>query len=253
MQGFLDIEPRPARPRDRGLTSLLDKGLTISQVDGLLESAAGHVDLVKLGWGTGYVTAGLEAKLDRYRAADIPVYLGGTLTEIAIAQGRLDDYRRWLTDHRITHIEVSEGTLDLDRGHVLEVISSLAADFTVLAEVGEKDPQAIVAPYKWVREIEENLEAGARWVVTEARETGTSGVFRPSGELREGLIEEIVNRVDPARLLFEAPLKAHQVWFIERFGRDVNLGNIAPEEAISLETLRLGLRADTTRQLLDLQ
>lgn len=250
MQDFLDIEPRPGKPREQGLTQVLDRGLTAAEVDSLFEVAGDYIDMVKLGWGTSYVTNRLERKLERYRSLGVPVVLGGTLSEIAIAQGRLDAYREWLREHGFTHVEVSDGTFKLPLERKIEVIESLASEFTVLAEVGEKDPHALVAPYRWVREIEAALEAGASLAVTEARETGNAGVFRPSGELREGLIEEIVERIDPARLLFEAPLKEHQVWFIERFGRDVNLGNIAPQDAIPLETLRLGLRADTARKLL---
>jgi phosphosulfolactate synthase len=250
VETFLDIKPRPGKPREQGLTQVLDRGLSIAEMDGLFEMAGDYVDLVKLGWGTSYVTAGLERKLERYRELGVPVVVGGTLSEIAIGQGRLDRLRSWLSDHGITHVEVSSGILPISREEKLRVVEQLAGEFTVLVEVGEKDPQALVAPYRWVREIEESLEAGAWRVVTEARESGTAGVFRPSGELREGLIEEIADRVDPERLIFEAPLKEHQVWFIERFGRDVNLGNVAPQDVIPLETLRLGLRADTTRKLL---
>lgn len=250
MQDFLDIDPRPAKPRDQGLTMMLDRGLSPVEVDGLFEMAGDYIDLVKLGWGTGYVTANLDRKLETYRELGVPVMVGGTLSEIAIAQNRVDDYSGWLRERGFTHVEVSDGTLDISRERKLEVIEQLAAEFTVLAEVGEKDPNALVAPYRWVREIEEDFAAGAWRVVTEARESGTSGVFRPSGEIREGLIEEIADRIDPTRLIFEAPLKENQVWFIERFGRDVNLGNVAPADVIPLETLRLGLRADTARKLL---
>lgn len=250
MEDFLDVAARSPKPREQGLTSVLDRGLSVSAVEGLAEVAGEYVDLVKLGWGTGYVTSVLERKLERYRANGVPVVMGGTVTEIAIAQGRLDAYRSWLERRGLRHVEVSSGTIEIARDRRLEVIADLAADFTVLAEVGEKDPHALVAPYRWVSEIEENLEAGAWRVITESRETGTAGVFRPSGELREGLIEEISARIEPQRLLFEAPHKDHQVWFIERFGPDVNLGNIAPDDVLALETLRLGLRAETTSSLL---
>lgn len=252
MEDFLDIEPRPGRPRSTGLTSVMDRGLSAAQVDGLLETAGPYIDLVKLGWGTGYVSGGLEPKLARYAEAGVPVVIGGTLTEIAVAQDRLEPYCDWMRAHGIEHVEISDGIFAMSRERKRELISSLAGEFTVLAEVGEKDPHALVAPYRWVQEIEQDLEAGAGWVITESREAGNAGVFRPSGELREGLIEEIAERIDPARLIFEAPLKEHQVWFIERFGPDVNLGNIAPEDVIPLETLRLGLRADTARGLLRL-
>lgn len=228
----------------------MDRGLSAAQVDGLLETAGAFIDLVKLGWGTGYVSGNLEEKLARYAAAGVPVVIGGTLTEIAVAKDRMDPYREWLRAHGIAHVEVSDGVFSMPRERKLELIASLAEEFTVLAEVGEKDPQAVVAPYRWVREIEEDFKAGATWVITESREAGNAGVFRPSGELREGLIEEIAERIDTSRLIFEAPLKEHQVWFIERFGPEVNLGNIAPDDVIPLETLRLGLRADTAAGLL---
>jgi phosphosulfolactate synthase len=250
VQDFLDIVPRAGKPREQGLTQILDRGSTVAEIDGLFELAGDYIDLVKLGWGTSYVTSGLESKLELYRRLDVPVVVGGTLSEIAIAQDRLDQYRGWLHDHGLTHVEVSNGTIPIPKERKLEIVEMLAREFTVLVEVGEKDPHALVAPYRWVTEIEESLEAGAWRVVTEARESGTAGVFRPSGELREGLIEEIVARIEPAKLLFEAPLKEHQVWFIERFGRDVNLGNVAPNDVIPLETLRLGLRADTAAKLL---
>lgn len=250
VEDFLDIQPRTGKPREHGLTQVLDRGLSVAEIDGLFELAGDYIDLVKLGWGTSYVTKDLEGKLQRYRDLGVPVVVGGTLTEIAIAQGRLEAYRDWLRDRGITHVEVSSGILPMPKEEKLRVIEQLAAEFTVLAEVGEKDPNALVAPYRWVQEIEESFQAGAWRVVTEARESGTAGVFRPSGELREGLIEEIADRIDPASLIFEAPLKEHQVWFIERFGQDVSLGNIAPRDVIPLETLRLGLRADTARKLL---
>jgi len=247
---FLDIEPRQGKPRETGLTSVIDHGIPLTEVDGLIEVAGAFVDLVKLGWGTGYVSAGVERKIARYLERGVPVVIGGTLTEIAISQGRLEPFCDWLRSQSVTYVEVSAGTLDIPRERKLEVIGALAGEFTVLSEVGEKDPHAVVAPYRWVREIEEDLAAGAAKVITESRESGNAGVFRPSGELREGLIEEIAERIDPGKLIFEAPLKEHQVWFIERFGADVNLGNIAPGDVIGLETLRLGLRADTAEQML---
>jgi phosphosulfolactate synthase len=171
--------------------------------------------------------------------------LGGTLMEVAISQGRLDDYRRWISELGLTHVEVSDGSIVLDHDEKLALIASLAKDFTVLSEVGSKDTAAVVAPYRWVQAIETELEAGAWKVITEARESGTAGLYRPDGEIRTGLVDEIVHSIDPTRLLFEAPQKAQQVWFIKMFGPNVNLGNIHPDEVIPLETLRLGLRADT--------
>ncbi len=204
-----------------------------------------YVDLVRLGWGSAYVTHDLRRKLDVYRDVGVPAMLGGTLTELAWLHGRVDAYRSWLTELGIEHVEVSSGTVAIPEEAKLELVRTLAGDFVVFAEVGDKDPNAILAPYRWVEMTREALDAGAAQVVCEGRASGTAGLFRPDGEPRTGLIDEIAHEVDPARLIFEAPQKDQQVWFIERFGADVNLGNVPPAEVLSLETLRLGLRADT--------
>jgi phosphosulfolactate synthase len=243
--GFLDLPERSAKPRERGLTHVLDKGLSVAEVDGLMEVAGDSVDIVKLGWGTALVTGNLEAKLARYRAHDVPVVLGGTLTEIALRDGRIDGLVAWMHELGLRHVEVSDGTIALEADRKRELIARLAAEFTVYSEVGSKDDERIMAPYRWVEEIERELAAGAAKVIAEARESGTAGIFRPDGEVRMGLIDEIVHAIDPAKLIFEAPRKEQQVWFLRRFGREVNLGNIAPADVLSLETLRLGLRSDT--------
>jgi phosphosulfolactate synthase len=243
--GFLDLPKRSAKPRDRGLTHVLDKGLSIAGVDGLMEVAGDAVDIVKLGWGTALVTGNLAAKLARYRAHDVPVVLGGTLTEIALRDGRVDGLIAWCKELGIGHVEVSDGTIDLTAERKRELVARLAREFTVFSEVGSKDDERIMAPYRWVQEIEAELEAGAWKVIAEARESGTAGIFRPDGEVRMGLIDEIAHAIDPAQMIFEAPQRAQQVWFIRRFGSEVNLGNIAPDDVLSLETLRLGLRSDT--------
>jgi phosphosulfolactate synthase len=242
---FLALPGRPGKPRDIGLTHVIDKGDSLAQIKSLFAGCGEYVDIVKLGWGTSYVTRNLREKLALYGELGIPVVLGGTLLEVALGQGRFDDFRRWVAALGLTHIEVSDGAITLDHDEKLRYIESLARDFTVLSEVGSKDTTAVVAPYRWVEMITTELEAGAWKVITEARETGTAGLYRPDGEVRTGLVEEIVHTIDPARLLFEAPQKAQQVWFIQMFGPNVNLGNIKPEEIIPLETLRLGLRADT--------
>jgi phosphosulfolactate synthase len=245
--GFLDLPSRSLKPRERGLTHVLDKGLSLAEVDGLIEVAGAAVDIVKLGWGTAVVTGNLEAKLARYREHDIPVVLGGTLTEIALRDQRIDGLVAWLRELGLGHVEVSDGTIALDPDRKCELSEQLARDFVVFSEVGSKDDTEIMAPYRWVEQIERELAAGAWKVVAEARESGTAGIFRPDGEVRMGLIDEIAHAVDPDRIVFEAPRKAQQVWFLRRFGREVNLGNIAPEDVLSLETLRLGLRSDTMR------
>lgn len=245
MAAFLDLPERSAKPRDRGLTHVIDRGLSVAEVDGLVEVAGASVDIVKLGWGTAVVTGNLPAKLDRYRAHGIPVVLGGTLTELAIHQGRVDGLVSWLRELGLEHVEVSDGTIDLDPERKLELIGRLAQEFRVFSEVGSKDAERIMAPYRWVEQIRAELAAGAWKVIAEARESGTAGIYRADGEVRMGLIDEIAHAVDPERMLFEAPRKEQQVWFLRRFGGDANLGNIAPADVLSLETLRLGLRSDT--------
>lgn len=242
---FLSLPGRPPKPRQVGVTHVIDKGLTLAGVEGMLDACGDFIDIVKLGWGTSYVTRNLRDKLAVYESADIPVVLGGTFWEVCAAQGKLDDWRRWVHDLGLRHVEVSDGTISIPHEAKLEHIASLAHDFVVLSEVGSKDLQTVIAPYRWVELIEAELRAGAWKVITEARESGTAGIFRGDGEVRMGLIDEIVHAVDPNRLLFEAPQKAQQVWFIRKFGPNVNLGNIPPDEVIPLETLRLGLRADT--------
>lgn len=244
--GFLDLPERSAKPRATGLTSVLDRGLSTQEVDAMVEVAGASVDLVKLGWGTALVTGNLTAKLDRYRAHGIPVTFGGTLTEAAIRDDRLDAYTAWLRELGITHVEVSDGTIDLPAERKHEIIRALVGEgFTVLSEVGSKDAQEIMAPYRWVELIAAELEAGAWKVIAESRESGTAGIYRADGEVRMGLIDEIAHAIPVERLLFEAPQKDQQVFFLQRFGHEVNLGNIAPADVLSLETLRLGLRSDT--------
>jgi phosphosulfolactate synthase len=242
----LDLPARTAKPRQTGVTHVLDKGLAVAEVDALIEVAGDSIDIVKLGWGTAIATGNLQAKLERYRHHGIPVVLGGTLTELAIAQGRLEELIAWVRELGLAHFEISDGTITLELERKLELISRLANEFTVLSEVGSKDDTgAITPPYRWVEQMQAELEAGAWLVIAEGREGGTAGIFRPTGEVREGLIDEIVHGVEQGRILFDAPRKEQQVWFVRRFGANVNLGNIAPSEVLSLETLRLGLRSDT--------
>jgi phosphosulfolactate synthase len=246
---FLDLPSRPAKPREQGITHVIDPGLPARAAEGLMESVEPFVDLVRLGWGSAYVSRELRRKLDVYRAYGVPTMLGGTLTELAWLQGRIDGLRAWLDELGIDRVEVSSGVVPMPPQAKAELIATLAADRTVYAEVGEKDPRALMAPYRWVALIREALEAGATQVVCEGRADGSAGVFRPDGEVRTGLIDEIVHEIDIHRLIFEAPQRHQQIWFIERYGSDVNLGNIDPADVISLETLRVGLRADTLLML----
>ena len=226
---------------------MIDTGLTTVDAEGLMASAAEYVDLVRLGWGSAYVTHDVREKIDRYRSAGVPVMLGGTLTELAWLRGRIAELRTWLEELELDQVEVSSGTVRIPSEEKLALIRDLAEDFTVFAEVGEKDPDALMAPYVWVEMIKEALEAGAQKVICEGRATGDAGMYRRDAEPRTGLIDEIAHEVDSSRLIFEAPQKHQQVWFIERFGPHVNLGNVLPADVISLETLRVGLRADTLK------
>src|SRR5919197_5792371 len=234
--------------RDGGLTHVLDKGLGPRAWEDVLETAGDYIDIVKLGWGTAWVTENLERKLEVLR--EKPVVIGGTFFEVVYARDKLDEYKRWLQRHGLTHVEISDGTVDIPRERKLELIAEFAADFTVLSEVGSKDADVNYAPYLWVEWIKEELEAGAWKVITEGREGGTAGIYRPTGEMRTGLVDEIVHEIALDELIFEAPTKGSQAWFIRHFGPSVNLGNIPPEEVISLETLRLGLRADPLKEVL---
>ena len=248
--GFLDVPARSPKPRTHGLTHVIDKGLNLREIEGLFDTAGEYVDVVKLGWGTSYVTGNLEKKIALYRSLDTPVVCGGTLFEAVISRGKLDDYRRWLLENRFSHVEVSDGTIDLPRERKLELIAELAEDFVVMSEVGSKDSEVVYAPYQWVEWMREDLEAGAWKVITEGREEGTAGIYRRDGEMRTGLIDEIVHGIEVGDIVFEAPTKASQAWFVRKFGPEVNLGNIPPEEVIPLETLRLGLRAETLKEIL---
>ncbi|HLM86193.1 MAG TPA: phosphosulfolactate synthase [Solirubrobacteraceae bacterium] len=245
MAGFLDIPARSSKPRERGITHVIDRGLSVAEVEGLLEVAGASVDVVKLGWGTALVSANLKPKLACYAAQEIPVVLGGTLTELAIRQGRVDGLTAWLRELGLRHVEISDGTITIEPQVKRELIKRLSREFTVFAEVGSKDADFIMAPYVWVEQIERDLDAGAWKVIAEARESGTAGIYRANGEVRTGLIDEIVHSIDRDRLIFDAPQQKQQVWLLERFGTECNLGNIAPADVLSLETLRLGLRSDT--------
>jgi phosphosulfolactate synthase len=235
-------------PRHTGLTHVLDKGLGPRAWEDVLEVAGDHISIVKLGWGTAYVTQNLERKLDVLR--DKPVVIGGTFFEVVYAKGQLDDYKQWLTELGLTHVEISDGTIDIPRGRKLELIAEFARDFTVLSEVGSKDSSVEYTADEWKTWLREELDAGAWKVITEAREGGTAGIFDSGGGMRTELIGEIAHAVGTEHVLFEAPTKASQAWFIKEFGPSVNLGNIPPEEAIPLETLRLGLRGDTLKEVL---
>lgn len=239
------LPKRTEKPRTKGLTMGLDKGYSVRQAEDFVESCSNYIDVVKLGWGTSYVTQNLAEKIAVYHNADIPVYFGGTLFEAYVLRDQLDGYVELMKNYGIKYVEVSNGTIWLSDERKQAIIKELSKEFTVYSEVGSKNPNDIIPPYKWVRIIERELAAGAQKVICEARESGTVGVFRPNGEVRSGLIEEITDQIPEEKLIFEAPQKEQQVWFIRKFGSNVNLGNIQPSDVISVETLRLGLRGDT--------
>lgn len=239
------IPERSAKPREQGLTMAIDKGLSLREIDDFLEIAKDYVDIVKLGWGTSVVTPNLKAKLDLYRQHGIPTYFGGTLMEIFYIRNQVDDYRRILEEYEMQYVEISSGSVDMDTDVKCKLISEFAKNHTVLSEVGSKTDGKIIAPYQWVDMMQRELDAGSWKVIAEARESGTVGMFRSDGEVRSDLIEEILHEIPGERILWEAPQKSQQVWFIKLLGPNVNLGNIPPQEAMPLETLRLGLRGDT--------
>jgi phosphosulfolactate synthase len=245
------IPDRTEKPRQSGLTMVMDKGLSLREVEDFLSVSADHTDIVKLGWATSFVTPRLKEKLDIYREAGIPVYFGGTLFEAFVVRKQFDEYRKLLDRYDMKYAEVSDGSIDMNQDDKCEYIRTLATQVIVLSEVGSKDEAKIIPPYKWIQLMKSELEAGAWKVIGEAREGGTVGLFRSSGEVRQGLVEEILTQVPFERILWEAPQKEQQVWFVKLLGANVNLGNIAPHEVIPLETIRLGLRGDTFSHFLE--
>jgi phosphosulfolactate synthase len=235
-------------PRSGGLTHVIDKGLGPRAWEDVLETSGPYIDVVKLGWGTAYVTPNLRRKLEVLR--EKPVVIGGTFFEVVYAKGKVDEYKRWLSDLGLTHVEISDGTVQIPRDEKLALIADLARDFTVLSEVGSKDSSVEYTAEEWIAWLREELEAGAWKVITEAREGGTAGIFDSGGGMRTELIAEIADAVGSQDVIFEAPTKAAQAWFVKNLGPEVNLGNIPPDEVIPLETLRLGLRGDTLKEVL---
>jgi phosphosulfolactate synthase len=248
-----NLPERDLKPRQVGYTMAMDKGLSIREVEDFIEVAGEYTDIVKLGWATSYVVKNLQKKLDVYKAAGIPVYLGGTLFEAFVIRNQFEDYRRLLDKYKLEHCEVSDGSIEMDHGQKCEYIRTLSEQVTVLSEVGSKDDTKIIPPYKWIKLMQDELEAGSWKVIGEAREAGNVGLFRSTGEVRSGLVEEILTKVPFEKILWEAPQKSQQVFFIKLLGANVNLGNIAPSEVVPLETIRLGLRGDTFSHFLDME
>ncbi len=245
------IPDRHRKPRTSGITMVMDKGLSVQEVKNFLSVAHPHVDIVKLGFGTSFVTPNLEEKLDVYRSFDIPVYFGGTLFEAFLIRNQFEDYIAVCKNFGIEYMEVSDGSITIPHTEKCGYIEKLTKHGKVLSEVGSKDAAHIIPPYKWIELMSAELDAGASYVIAEAREAGNVGIYRGSGEVREGLVQEILTQIPGEKILWEAPQKAQQLYFIELLGHNVNLGNIAPMEVLPLETMRLGLRGDTFHLFLD--
>ena len=239
------LPERPSKPRSSGLTRAMDKGLSVRQVEDFIETAGEVTDLVKFGFGTSMISPNLSEKIKLYQQADIRVYLGGTLFEAFVVRDMFDDYQRLLEKFNIDMVEVSDGSIEISHKEKCEYIKVLGQSFTVLSEVGSKDANKLIPPYKWIELIQKEIDAGSWKVIAESREGGNVGIYRNSGEVRSDLVEEILTKIDNNRIIWESPQKSQQVWFIKLMGSNVNLGNIAPNEVIPLECLRLGLRGDT--------
>lgn len=239
------IPERTVKPRKSGINMMMDKGLSLIETEAFIQSSAQYTDLVKFGFGTAIITANLEEKIKLYKQANINPYFGGTLFEAFIARNKFDEYRKLISKYKLEYVEISDGSIVLNHDEKCKYIEKLAKDFVVLSEVGSKEAGIIISPGKWIRMMGKEIQAGAWKVIAEGRESGTVGIFRPSGHAHTLLINKITAKIKPEDIMWEAPKKEQQVWFIKHFGANVNLGNIAPNEIIALECLRLGLRGDT--------
>lgn len=236
---------REPKPRHHGLTMVMDKGLSLQEAKNFMSGCHPHVDVVKLGFGTSFVTPNLREKIEMYQSYDMPVYFGGTLFEAFLIRNQFDDFLAVCNDYKINWIEVSDGSIDIPHAEKCGYIEKLAKICMVLSEVGSKDAAHIIPPYKWIELMRAELSAGSTYVIAEAREAGTVGIYRGTGEVREGLVQEILTQIPEEKIIWEAPQKAQQLYFLELIGCNVNLGNIAPTEVIPLEAMRIGLRGDT--------
>ncbi|MCO5236728.1 MAG: phosphosulfolactate synthase [Chitinophagaceae bacterium] len=239
------IPERKTKPRHSGITMVMDKGLSIGEVKDFLDIAHPYVDIVKLGFGTSFITPRLREKIKVYQSYEIPLYFGGTLFEAFVIRNQFEDYISTLKDFNITHMEVSDGSITIPHAEKCGYIEKLARYGMVFSEVGSKDAEHIIPPYKWIEQMKAELKAGSSYVIAEARESGNVGIYRGTGEVREGLVQEILTQVPEERIIWEAPQKAQQLYFIQLLGCNANLGNIAPSEVIPLEAMRIGLRGDT--------
>lgn len=245
------IPERNTKPRSHGITMVMDKGLSTQEAKNFMSVAHPHVDMVKLGFGTSFVTPNLKEKLEVYRSYDMPVYLGGTLFEAFLIRNQFDDYIGICKEFGVSYMEVSDGSITIPHAEKCGYIEKLTKHGVVLSEVGSKDAAHIIPPYKWIELMRAELAAGASYVIAEAREAGNVGIYRGTGEVREGLVQEILTQIPVEKIIWEAPQKAQQLYFLELVGCNVNLGNIAPAEVIALEAMRIGLRGDTFFLYLD--
>jgi phosphosulfolactate synthase len=245
------IPDRVEKPRKYGITMIMDKGLSLEEARNLLSAAGPHIDFIKLGFGTAYVTPNLRQKIELYQSAGIPVYFGGTLFEAFLIRNQFNDYIDLCKDFQVSYMEVSDGSITIPHTEKCGYIEKLTKHGTVLSEVGSKDAANIMPPYKWIEQMSSELDAGASYVIAEAREAGNVGLYRDSGEVRQGLVNEILTRIPAEKIHWEAPQKGQQLYFLELVGCNANLGNIAPSEIIPLEAMRIGLRGDTFHLYLD--
>ncbi len=239
------LPKRSAKPREKGITMVMDKGLSIRQAEELAESASEYIDYVKFGFGTSLITRNLQNKINVYKRAGMQVYFGGTLFEAFMVRNMFDDFRKYVKQFKLDVVEVSDGSMEIAHPKKLEYIDLLKNDFKVLSEVGSKLKGVYISEVNWLKMMKDELNAGANKVIAEARESGNIGIYYSDGSANAPLINEIASIVGESNVIWEAPVKSQQVWFIRLFGEEVNLGNIACQEALALETLRLGLRGDT--------
>ena len=239
------IPDRIKKPRKSGITMVMDKGLSVNEAKNFLSVSHPHVDILKLGFGTSFVTPNLREKLEVYRSYDLPVYFGGTLFEAFLIRNQFEDYIALCKEYGINYMEVSDGSITIPHAEKCGYIEKLTKYGTVLSEVGSKDAEHIIPPYKWIELMKAELSAGSTYVIAEAREAGNVGLYRGTGEVRQGLVQEILTQISEEKIIWEAPQKAQQLYFLELIGCNVNLGNIAPTEVIPLEAMRIGLRGDT--------
>jgi phosphosulfolactate synthase len=239
------LPERPAKPRSSGIAMVMDKGLSLHEAEQFIESSGELTDFVKLGFGTSVITPHVKEKVKIYQQANIKVYVGGTLFEAFLIRNMFDDYRKYIDSLGLDAVEISDGSMTMDHDEKCKYIQALSKTHIVLSEVGSKEAGILIAPHRWTEMMEKELQAGSFKVIAEARESGTVGIYRPSGKTHTTLINKILAKIDRDDIIWEAPLKSQQIWFIKHFGANVNLGNIAPNEMIPLETLRLGLRGDT--------